>query len=133
MPDENSQLEHDASHRNAKSQSCLGQQRAQGHCGACLVSVGAQQRWLGVAVAGLFRTDAGITYLISLRCLALVVVAIPIPLCSPPQPAIMVAVLPATPLLPVETADSHQSLILRAEKFNFLYAVKEPEVTSRHW
>lgn len=124
MPDENSQLEHDASHRNAKSQSCLGQQRAQGHCGACLVSVGAQQRWLGVAVAGLFRTDAGITYLISLRCLALG---------SPPQPAIMVAVLPATLLLPVEAADSHQSLILRAEKFNFLYAVKEPEVTSRHW
>lgn len=47
MPDENSQLECDASHWNTNPQSCLGQQCAQGHRGACSVSVGALQRHAG--------------------------------------------------------------------------------------
>lgn len=47
VPNENSQLKCDASHRNKKTQSCLGQQCTQGHHGACLVSVGALQRQAG--------------------------------------------------------------------------------------
>jgi len=71
-------------------------------------------------------TDAAVPYLISLRCLAAVVVAIPVPQCSPLQPAITVARLPITLLFPVEEAVSHQSLLLGTEKFNFVYVVEKP-------
>lgn len=69
---------------------------------------------------------------LSLRCLAAVAVAIPVPLCSLLQPAIMVVLLTVTLLLPVQTADLHQSLILGAEKFNFLFAMEKPGVNPRN-
>lgn len=99
----------------------------------CGSSAKAGWLWLLRQKSGLFRTDTAVTYLMSLRCLAVVVVAIPVSFCLPLQPAITVALLPATLLLPVETTESHQSLILGAEKFNFVYAMEKPRVTPRHW
>lgn len=58
-PDENSQLQCDASHGNTKTESCRGQQCAQGHRGACLVSVGTLQGRLAVAVAA--QTEVRVT------------------------------------------------------------------------
>lgn len=60
-PDENSQLQCDASHGNTKTESFLGQQCAQGHRGACLVSVGTLQGRLAVAVAAAAQTEVRVT------------------------------------------------------------------------
>lgn len=139
MPDENSQLQCDASHRNKKNRElprtavCSGTAcRLFSLCGS---SGKAGWPWLGLLrqKSGLFGTDAAVAYLISLRCLAAVIAAIPVPPSSPLQPAITVAPLPTTLLLPVEKAVLCQSLILGAEKFNFVYAVEKPWVTPRHW
>lgn len=139
MPDENSQSQCDASHRNKQNRE-LPRTAVCSGTACCLLSLcgsfgkaGWRWLWLLRQKSGLFRTDAAVTYLISFRCLAAVVVATPVPQCSPLQPAITFAPLPAPLLLPVEKAVSHQSLILGAEKFKFVYAVEKPWVTPRHW
>lgn len=119
MPDENSSLQCGASHRNKHTREL----RRTAVCSG----TAADQR------SGLFRTDAAVTYLLPLRCLAVVAVAISVPRCSLLQPEITFAPLPTILLLPVEKAVLHQSFISGAEKFDFVYAVEKPWVIRRHW
>lgn len=112
MPDENSQLQCGASHRNKQTRELC-------RTAVCSGTAAAQR-------SGLFRTDAAVTYLLPLKCLATVAAAIPVPQRAPLQPEITFVPLPTTLFLPVEKAVLHQSFILETEKFNFVYAVEKP-------